>query len=88
MHINIHRFTISWGRIPSHHHFAKAGEVWTSPWKPSQPRPVLWQLVRAESCGRKLPAWILWIYPVDGSAIHIECGLLSKAAFSANKGAG
>lgn len=83
--IKLGRLYLTWGRISSHHHFAKAGEVWASPWAPSQPRPVRWQIVRGEGLEPgKLPVWILWVYPADGSAIHVECGLARRAAQTAN----
>lgn len=77
--LNIGRLYIGGGRIPSHHHFAMDGEPWTCAWTPSQSRPVLWQIVRAETWKATKPLiWILWLYPNDGSAIYIEFGRLSK----------
>lgn len=73
--MKIGRLYLCWGRIPSHHHFAKAGETWTAKYAPSQPRPVMWQIVRADGWHRPPPLiWILWIYPSDGTAIHVEFG--------------
>lgn len=74
--VKVGRLYFSWGRIPAHHHFAKKDEVWTHKYKPSQPRPVKWQLVRANPWQKLIPLiWILWMYPKDGSAIHFEFGL-------------
>lgn len=74
-HISLGPLYACWGRLESHNHFAMPGKPWTSPWKPSQDHPVKWQIVRGVGTGaRKLLVWILWIYPEDGTAIHIEVG--------------
>lgn len=72
--IDVGRLYACWGVLNSHNHFAKAGETWTQKWKPSQPRPVRWQLVRGEGLDRKPLIWILWLYQKDGSAIYVEFG--------------
>ncbi len=68
-------FFIGWGKLDDHHHFAKPGEKWASPWTPSQPRPVKWQIVRADrGHGPKPLSWIAWFYPDEGGAIYFDFG--------------